>query len=608
MRRKVLITLLAGLWLLPVGTFAQVFFTATIDSSQCVPVTTSSATGTLWAVLNPSAHTLTYQVTYANLDSTFTAAHFHLGAPGTNGGVVEPITTFNRNTAEGQWTNIPDSIIDALMTGNIYINIHSKKYPAGEIRGELKVADGVGFSISLDGSQEGLSVPGTGTGYAVFTPDSSGLIYRITVAGLTSTLIAAHFHLGGPGVGGPVVFPISFNDNDSTASGVWYFPDSLVRPLALDSIYANVHTSNYPSGEIRGQLTLQPTGNVFMTATLNGSNSVPPTVTQGTGTMWGILYLNSNGYSSQPLPPRTLEYRITYANLDSTFTAAHFHLGAEGTNGGVVEPINTFSGNTAQGYWTVPDSLLADLLEGKIYINIHSAKYPAGEIRGQVKSAHGVPFSISLNGAQSVPSVSTTGTGTGWAILDTTGTMVNYNITVASLTSKLIAAHFHLGSAGTNGVVIEPLTYTDSTASGVWSPVPDTLLSDLLDGMVYANFHTADNPAGEIRGQLLENSSELLAIRNPNGNTSRHFELSQNYPNPFNPSTIISYTLPEMSHVSLEVFNILGQRVATLVNGNQQAGTYSLKFDGSRLASGVYFYRLDVNNGSVQTKKMLLIK
>ena len=84
------------------------------------------------------------------------------------------------------------------------------------------------------------------------------------------------------------------------------------------------------------------------------------------------------------------------------------------------------------------------------------------------------------------------------------------------------------------------------------------------------------------------------------------FELKQNYPNPFNPSTTIRYVLPQRSRVNLSVYNTLGQLVSTLVNGEEQAGQHEVKFDGSNLASGVYFYRLQAGS-FVQTKKLLLV-
>jgi hypothetical protein len=85
------------------------------------------------------------------------------------------------------------------------------------------------------------------------------------------------------------------------------------------------------------------------------------------------------------------------------------------------------------------------------------------------------------------------------------------------------------------------------------------------------------------------------------------YQLSQNYPNPFNPSTIIEYSLPIGGQVSLKIYNILGQQVESLVNMDQNAGSYTVQFNASRLATGVYFYELQA--GSYRAvKKMLLVK
>ncbi len=86
------------------------------------------------------------------------------------------------------------------------------------------------------------------------------------------------------------------------------------------------------------------------------------------------------------------------------------------------------------------------------------------------------------------------------------------------------------------------------------------------------------------------------------------FDLSQNYPNPFNPSTVIQFTVPSDGRAVLEVFNVLGQEVATLFDGEATAGTYhQVQFNGSNLASGIYFSRLEFG-GKMQVKKMLLLK
>ena len=90
------------------------------------------------------------------------------------------------------------------------------------------------------------------------------------------------------------------------------------------------------------------------------------------------------------------------------------------------------------------------------------------------------------------------------------------------------------------------------------------------------------------------------------------FMLNQNYPNPFNPSTNITYQLPANGTVKVQVFNMLGQLVQTLVDDNQKAGVYNLRWDASTFSSGTYLLRIDVvgedNQNYSQIRKMLLIK
>jgi hypothetical protein len=89
--------------------------------------------------------------------------------------------------------------------------------------------------------------------------------------------------------------------------------------------------------------------------------------------------------------------------------------------------------------------------------------------------------------------------------------------------------------------------------------------------------------------------------------TARSYQLHQNYPNPFNPVTTISFTIPSRQHIRLEVYNVLGQPVTTLVDEYREAGYHEVLFSGEELATGVYYYRISAGK-YINVKKMLLVR
>jgi len=109
-----------------------------------------------------------------------------------------------------------------------------------------------------------------------------------------------------------------------------------------------------------------------------------------------------------------------------------------------------------------------------------------------------------------------------------------------------------------------------------------------------------------IPGRIKELTFPVSSIKEESPELSG-FTLGQNYPNPFNPTTTITYQLTEGGNVLLELYNVMGENIRTLVNEEQSAGSYSLNFDASGIASGVYFYKLTSGNIS-QIKKMTLLR
>ncbi|MCB2229178.1 S8 family serine peptidase [bacterium] len=160
--------------------------------------------------------------------------------------------------------------------------------------------------------------------------------------------------------------------------------------------------------------------------------------------------------------------------------------------------------------------------------------------------------------------------------------------------------------------------------STAYAPMVDDIDSDGLvelalfgdDNQLYVWDFTASSRAGRNSGRLFVDklNSGLMPQDDiptdvgdlPNA-LPLSFELQQNYPNPFNPSTVIEFALPEQAETRLDVFNVLGQRVTTLVDRTLPAGRHRVRFDGAGLASGVYLYRLKTDDRET-SRKMMLVK
>jgi DUF1680 family protein len=140
--------------------------------------------------------------------------------------------------------------------------------------------------------------------------------------------------------------------------------------------------------------------------------------------------------------------------------------------------------------------------------------------------------------------------------------------------------------------------------------IPDSMVKD--KDKIRVKFQAPSNgyAGGVFYIRLLRPKSRTDIKKNLN--RPYFFKLNQNYPNPFNPNTKITYSVLQSSNITLKVFDLIGQEIATLFEGIHQPGDYEATFDGSKLASGVYFYQLSVNSNRtsnfVETKKLILLK
>jgi hypothetical protein len=169
------------------------------------------------------------------------------------------------------------------------------------------------------------------------------------------------------------------------------------------------------------------------------------------------------------------------------------------------------------------------------------------------------------------------------------------------------ATPVQLNTGGTWQVITFPILAADLTGTGS----ANATLSGVTEMRILHN-SIADYHGDVVIGQL--DVDDITAISNPlsvnDGNSlPQIFKLMQNYPNPFNPATIISFSVPTVSHVSLKVYSITGKEIANLVNEVEKPGVYSVYFDAVvyGLSSGVYFYQIKAGSYAA-TKKFILLK
>ncbi len=156
---------------------------------------------------------------------------------------------------------------------------------------------------------------------------------------------------------------------------------------------------------------------------------------------------------------------------------------------------------------------------------------------------------------------------------------------------------------------------TNDTDPGlILTKVGSNYIIDYYNVVIWSNTttdltgYTYNATITQFNGTLSPFKKSVTSVAIGNINTPpKTFHLSQNYPNPFNPSTIIEYQIPNDTHVKILIFDIMGNQVAELLNGNVSAGTHVIRFNGIKLASGVYFYRIEAGEFS-ETKKFVLIK
>lgn len=340
------------------------------------------------------------------------------------------------------------------------------------------------FSAKLTGEQEVPPVTTSAMGWGVVRLDNAtnAVTVYLQTFGMTGT--AAHIHLAPRGSNGPVILGLSGGPRRWTGTGT--LTAAQVSALSSGGCYLNAHSTANPSGQIRGQI-VEATSKRF-TAKLDGSQEVPPNRTLETGEAVAFLH-----------EPDNVVVTAVQTTMGSRATAAHFHIAGVGSNGPVVFPLNGV-GDYCGVSRPLTASEVTALNASGMYVNVHSAAFPGGEIRGQVLPASGDElFAGQLNGRNEVPPNASAANGAACVDITPSGT-IRYRVTTTGVAAT--AAHIHRAALGVNGPVVFPLSGGPSIFAGETPVLTAAQLADLRSGLYYINVHSAAFPGGEIRTQL----------------------------------------------------------------------------------------------------------
>lgn len=369
------------------------FFVATLNGAQMSPPVSTMAKGLARVTLDDSASEVSLALSYGGLDSMQTATYLH--GPATAGTNAPPILTldmavesgnpyygggmgYTSHTLRETFSVTPQQAAD-LRAGRWYFSVQSQGRPGGEIRGQI-LADAP-FRATLAGSAEvpAVTSPARGTGAVSLSADETMMVASVEFSGLASNQTMAHIHGAAPvGAEAGVLFNLGSNGTTAAAFNDLFFNFSAAQVAQLKAglMYFNVHSQNQPDGEIRGQILA--TGASLFTATLNAAQEVPPTNSTATGTGQVLLNAAENQFFASML----------FSGLGSNQLMAHIHgPAAPGTNAGILFDLGSQSATSGSFLglsFTPTPQQVADLKGGRLYFNVHSVQFGAGEIRGQI--------------------------------------------------------------------------------------------------------------------------------------------------------------------------------------------------------------------------------
>jgi hypothetical protein len=342
----------------------ETLFTAALSGVEEVPRNDSAASGAASLVLSAARDQVRFRVKVTG--TTPSVAHLHRGIVGINGSIVYALDPPGE-TIEGTLAVTPEDVED-LRRRQWYFNVHSAQFSKGELRGQVVRPGETYFGANMTSAQELLpsTSTSTNTGNAMVVLGMGGAKFLYQVSTNASPTLV-HLHRGPGGTNGSV--EIDLPEPSQSMFGIEDLGPTRQADAERGLWYFNVHTTENPKGEIRGQV-LRP-GETLYTAVLSGQNEVPAIETAASGGAGVILSAARD------------QIRYDGSVVDLTPTVAHIHDGVAGTNGAITFALG-LSGTALAGEQAMSAADVTKLDGEGFYVNVHSAEFPKGAIRGQL--------------------------------------------------------------------------------------------------------------------------------------------------------------------------------------------------------------------------------
>ncbi|KAA1247189.1 CHRD domain-containing protein [Aquimarina sp. RZ0] len=595
------------------------YLQANLLGSNEVPSISTEASGNL--VFELAGNVLTVSGSFDELTGDVAVdlaggAHIHDAVAGRNSGVIFVLDLTldpdNRGAIIEAANNIftlDASQMTTLMSQGNYVNVHSEAFRAGEVRGQITPISSAIFRAELTGAQEVPAINSTATGRIVLTHDGQG---NISVSGSFNNLLddlntalagGIHLHPGLAGTNAGVDFVLSPTvsaDNRSAvllpADNTFAFSPEQIETLFSRGYYVNVHSLEFPSGELRGQVL--PFANTYLGTNLAGENEIQPVVTEAIGNIQFEITGNQ------------LVVTGGFSGLDGDFDAtvaggSHLHIADAANNGDVTILLNATVDPDLKGgvYHAIDNTFILDdaqkenLLNGQVYVNIHTTTNAAGELRGQIlRDDNAFPAASAITFPADNTSVIIDGDiNTPFTVNWSAATDVNEDLLVYTFQLATDADFNNLllnAKVGTSLSLESNNQEINTILENAGIAIGD---SAILYHRVLASDGSVSTPSAPFTITITRDA--ILSVE--------EFENAANfsvYPNPANSIINLRSGLDQIFNVAIEIYDISGKRIYN----NTSDLNSTLQINVSSFESGMYLLNItDKESNTTVTKRLI---